>query len=262
MSVTNKVLVLKVGGALLQCEMGMARLMDTARQLLEKGEQVVLVHGGGCLVDEQLKANGMETVKLDGLRVTPAEQMPIIAGALAGTSNKLLQGAAAKAGVVSMGMSLCDANMVTAVIKDERLGMVGEVSPKDAKALEFILAQGWLPIISSIAMGEDGELLNVNADQAASVLAKLLGGKLVLLSDVSGVLDGKGKLIPSLNSQEIDELVKLGVIEKGMKVKVEAALEVAQWLGQPVQVASWRDSGQMAALIKGEAVGTQIQPQE
>lgn len=111
-------------------------------------------------------------------------------------------------------------------------------------------------------MGEDGELLNVNADQAASVLAKLLGGKLVLLSDVSGVLDGKGKLIPSLNSQEIDELVKLGVIEKGMKVKVEAALEVAQWLGQPVQVASWRDSGQMAALIKGEAVGTQIQPQE
>lgn len=256
----KKVLVLKVGGALLQCDMGMARLMDTISQLFEQGQPVVLVHGGGCLVDEQLKANGMETVKLDGLRVTPAEQMPVIAGALAGTSNKLLQGAAAKAGVVSMGMSLCDGGMVSAVIKDERLGMVGEVSPGSAKALEFILSQGWLAIISSIAMTADGELLNVNADQAASVLAKLLGGKLVLLSDVSGVLDGKGTLIPSLSRTQSEELVKLGVIEKGMKVKVEAALEVAEWLGEPVQVASWRDSEQLAALIKGEAVGTQIQP--
>ncbi|QSX37514.1 acetylglutamate kinase [Shewanella sedimentimangrovi] len=256
----NNVLVLKVGGALLQCEMGMERLMNTAKQLLESGQQVILVHGGGYLVDEQLKVNGMDTVKLDGLRVTPAEQMPIIAGALAGTSNKLLQGAARKAGVRSVGMSLCDGNLVSAVIKDERLGMVGEVSPQDAALLHFAMSQGWLPIISSIALSDEGELLNVNADQAASVLAKLVGAKLVLLSDVSGVLDGKGKLIESLDSQSISELVQQGVIEKGMKVKVEAALEVAQWLGRPVQVASWRDAQQLAALVRGEAIGTQIQP--
>ncbi len=85
-------------------------------------------------------------------------------------------------------------------------------------------------------------------------------GKLVLLSDVSGVLDGKGQLIASLNRSEIDDLVKLGVIEKGMKVKVEAALEVAELMGQPVQVASWRDAAQLAALAQGEAVGTQIKP--
>ncbi len=82
----------------------------------------------------------------------------------------------------------------------------------------------------------------------------------MLLSDVSGVLDGKGQLIASLNRSEIDDLVKLGVIEKGMKVKVEAALEVAELMGQPVQVASWRDAAQLAALAQGEAVGTQIKP--
>ncbi|BDA58784.1 acetylglutamate kinase [Shewanella xiamenensis] len=260
MSTNNSVLVLKVGGALLQCEMGMARLMDTAAAMIANGQQVLMVHGGGCLVDEQLAANGMETVKLEGLRVTPPEQMPIIAGALAGTSNKILQGAATKAGIVSVGMSLADGNTVSAKIKDERLGLVGEVSPKDATYLKFILSQGWMPICSSIAMMDDGQMLNVNADQAATVLAKLVGGKLVLLSDVSGVLDGKGQLIPSLNGQQIAELVKQGVIEKGMKVKVEAALEVAQWMGQAVQVASWRDASQLVALAKGEAVGTQIQP--
>ncbi|AXQ13892.1 MULTISPECIES: acetylglutamate kinase [Shewanella] len=260
MSTKDKVLVLKVGGALMQCEMGMARLMDTAAKMLAQGQKVVLVHGGGYLVDEQLKANGMDTVKLDGLRVTPPEQMPIIAGALAGMSNKILQAAAIKAGVASVGMSLADANLVDAVIKDERLGLVGEVSPKDGSYINFVLSQGWMPIVSSIAVSSEGQLLNVNADQAATVLAKLVQGKLVLLSDVSGVLDGKGQLIASLNRSEIDDLVKLGVIEKGMKVKVEAALEVAELMGQPVQVASWRDAAQLAALAQGEAVGTQIKP--
>ena len=169
MSTNNSVLVLKVGGALLQCEMGMARLMDTAAAMIANGQQVLMVHGGGCLVDEQLAANGMETVKLEGLRVTPPEQMPIIAGALAGTSNKILQGAATKAGIVSVGMSLADGNTVSAKIKDERLGLVGEVSPKDATYLKFILSQGWMPICSSIAMMDDGQMLNVNADQAATV---------------------------------------------------------------------------------------------
>lgn len=260
MSINNSVLVLKVGGALLQCEMGMARLMDTAAVMLANGQQVLMVHGGGCLVDEQLAANGMETVKLEGLRVTPPEQMPIIAGALAGTSNKILQGAATKAGIVSVGMSLADGNTVSAKIKDERLGLVGEVTPNDGTYLKFILEQGWMPICSSIAMMDDGQMLNVNADQAATALAKLVGGKLVLLSDVSGVLDGKGQLIHSLNGKQIADLVKQGVIEKGMKVKVEAALEVARWMGQAVQVASWRDASQLIALAKGEAVGTQIQP--
>ncbi|MCL1126196.1 acetylglutamate kinase [Shewanella surugensis] len=253
-------MVLKVGGALLQCEMGMARLMETAAKMMVQGQPLIMVHGGGCLVEEQLTANGMVTEKLDGLRVTPAVQMPVIVGALAGTSNKTLQAAAIKAGVTCVGMSLADANLVNAKIKDERLGLVGEVTPNDATYLTFILSQGLMPIVSSIAASSSGDLLNVNADQAATALAKLVAGNLVLLSDVSGVLDGKGQLIASLNQAQISELTKQGVIEKGMKVKVEAALEVAQAMGQAVQIASWRDASQLIALSQGESVGTQIQP--
>lgn len=260
MTNSNKTLVIKVGGALLQCEMGMARLMDTAAKMIAKGKKLILVHGGGCLVDEQLTANGMKTEKLDGLRVTPAEQVPVIVGALAGTSNKLLQAAAIKSGVTAIGMSLADGDIITAKIKDHRLGFVGEVMPKNPSYLEFILSQGWLPIVSSIAIDECGQQLNVNADQAATVLAKLVDGQLVLLSDVSGVLDGKGQLIKSLNRAQIEELTHIGVIEKGMKVKVEAALEVAELMGQPVQVASWRSAEQLIALSNGEAIGTQIKP--
>ncbi|MGS0681728.1 acetylglutamate kinase [Shewanella sp. 125m-7] len=258
---TKPVMVLKVGGALLQCEMGMARLMEAAASMIANGQALIMVHGGGCLVDEQLKANGMTTTKLDGLRVTPQEQIPVVVGALAGTSNKTLQAAAIKAGVTSLGMSLADAGMMTASIKDPRLGLVGEVEPKDACYLEFVLSKGWMPIVSSIAISEGGEMLNVNADQAATALAKLVSGSLVLLSDVSGVLDGKGQLISSLNRAQVNELTKIGVIEKGMKVKVEAALDVAESMGQTVQIASWRHAKQLIALSKGETVGTQIQPQ-
>ncbi|ABV85556.1 acetylglutamate kinase [Shewanella pealeana] len=254
------VMVLKVGGALLQCDMGMSRLMQAAAKIIASGQPIIMVHGGGCLVDEQLKANGMITEKLDGLRVTPEAQIPVIVGALAGTSNKTLQAAAIKAGVTCLGMSLADAGMMNAKIKDPLLGLVGEVEPKDASYLEFVLAKGWMPIVSSIAISEQGEMLNVNADQAATALAKLVSGSLVLLSDVSGVLDGKGQLINSLNREQVNELTKIGVIEKGMKVKVEAALDVAESMGQAVQIASWRHAHQLIALCQGEAVGTQIQP--
>ncbi|WP_394205601.1 acetylglutamate kinase [Shewanella waksmanii] len=256
----KQVLVLKVGGALLQSQQGMEQLMNTAKDIIAAGTQLILVHGGGCLVDEQLAANGMKSEKLDGLRVSPAEHMPIVVGALAGTANKMLQATAKKAGVNCVGLSLADANMVKASIKDSRLGFVGEVTANDSSLLDFLLQQSWMPIISSIAIADDGAQLNVNADQAASVLAKLVGGQLVLLSDVPGVLNEQGELISQLNLAQAESLVQQGVIAKGMKVKVEAAFEVAQATGQIVQVASWQQSEQLMLLAQGESVGTQILP--
>ena len=260
MSNTNPVIVLKVGGALLQSASGMAELMSVVAKMMQQGQKVIFVHGGGCLVDEQLEANGKQSIKLEGLRVTPADQIPIVVGALAGTSNKILQAAAIKAGIVGVGMSLADGNVVNAKIKDEKLGLVGEVSPNNPSYLNYLLSQNWLPICSSIAISPTGDMLNVNADQAATALAKLVSGQLVLLSDVPGVLDAKGDLITQLNQQQIAELIEQGVIEKGMKVKVEAALEVAQWMGKAVQVASWKQPQQLIALTNGQSVGTQIQP--
>ena len=256
----NKILVLKVGGALLENQAGITQLMETTAALLNQDQSVIIVHGGGCVVEQQLAANGMQTQKKAGLRVTPAEQMPIISGALAGTANKLLQAFAKSAGISSVGLTLADGNIVNASIRDKNLGSVGQVTPNDAKYLQFILSQGWLPIISSIAIDNDGLLLNVNADQAATAIAKLMTGKLILLSDVLGVLDANGELVEELNPATIENLIDQGVIAHGMKVKVEAALDVAQSMGETVQVASWKDSKQMAALVRGEQIGTSIRP--
>lgn len=256
----NNALVIKVGGALLENPKGISQLMNTVQTLINQRQAVVIVHGGGCIVEQQLNANNMQTKKLNGLRVTPKEQMPIICGALAGTANKLLQSAAKASGITSVGMTLADGDLVTASMKNQQLGSVGDVTANNHQYLQFILNQTWLPIISSIAIDDKGELLNINADQAATAIAKLVGAKLILLSDVLGVLDANGKLIEQLNSANIDELIQQGVIAQGMKVKVEAALDVAKTMGETVQVASWNDHQQMQALIEGKPIGTLIQP--
>lgn len=255
-----KTLVIKVGGALLQHTQGMTDLMKAVAAVMAQGHKVILVHGGGCLVEQQLDANQMQTQKLNGLRVTPAEQLPIVVGVLAGTANKQLQAAAIGCGITAIGMSLADGNIVTATLKDKALGFVGEVQPNQAKYLNYLLSQGWLPIVSSIAASEQGELLNVNADDAATAVAHLVDGQLVLLSDVPGVLDGQGELITTLDQHDINELIDSGVIASGMKVKVEAALDVAQKMNKSVQVASWKEADKLLALVNGEPMGTQIKP--
>lgn len=254
----NNILVIKVGGTLLENPDGIILLMQTTAKLINKGKFVVIVHGGGCIVDKQLKANKMHTKKLNGLRITPKEQMPIISGALAGTANKLLQSSAKNAGITSVGLSLADGDLLHASIKDKKLECVGSVCGNNANYLLYILQQHWLPIISSIAVDNNGLLLNINADEAATEIAKLINGKLILLSDVEGVLDSNKHVFQQLNTQQINQLINQGIIADGMKVKVEAALDAANKLNEAVQVASWKDPKQMAALIQDEKIGTSI----
>ncbi|GAA4900801.1 acetylglutamate kinase [Ferrimonas pelagia] len=255
-----KTMVIKVGGALLACETGIARLFETLQGLQQGGWQLLLVHGGGIVVEQQLQANGFTSDKKQGLRITPAEQIPVVAGALAGTANTALVAAACKVGLVPVGLSLADGGMVQAQVLDPSLGCVGEVVAKASTLPDALLSAGMLPIISSIAVDETGQLLNVNADQAATAICQLLGAELTLLSDVSGVLDGKGQLIASLDQAGFEQQVALGVIAGGMKVKVEAALAAAKSINNCVRIASWRSPEQLAALLDGEPVGTAVQP--
>lgn len=255
-----KPIVIKVGGALLDCEVGVERLLSTLVELQQRQWSPVLVHGGGVLVEQHLTAHGFESRKHQGLRVTPAEQMAVVAAALAGDANSALVAAAVGAGLNPVGLSLADGGLTQAQQLDENLGMVGKVTPQDPTLLKLLLDKGLLPIISSIAVNADGQRLNVNADQAATALCQLLQAPLVLLSDVSGVLDGKGKLIPTLTSDHAQTLIEQGIIEGGMQVKVESALAAAEAIGNQVLVASWRYPEQLAALIQGEPVGTVVTP--
>lgn len=255
----KQTLVIKLGGALIENDEALTILFDTLKTFLdEQHRPLVLVHGGGCLVDDLLKGLGLKSIKKNGLRVTPDEHMPFIVGALAGTANKKMMANAIACGVPTVGLCLADGGCCHVTPLDAELGAVGQCKPGNPALLNSLLAQGLMPIISSIGITAQGQLMNVNADQAATAIAEALSADLVMLSDVSGILDGKGKLLASLDKLTALDLMEKGVIRDGMAVKVVAALHAAQTLNKPVCVASWRYPEQLHKLLAGQAIGTQV----
>lgn len=252
------VVVIKVGGALLADETCLHAVFAQIAALKEKGAAVVLVHGGGASVDEQLKAQGLTSEKYQGQRITPKAHIPVVAGALAGYVNKQLVATSTQSGLSAVGLSLADGDMCQA-IPVPSLGQVALVEPNNPCLLNTLLAQHFLPIVSSIA-ASDGELFNVNADIAAAAVAQLLQASLIVLSDTPGVLDANGELLSQLKEIEIKSLIEQGVIQGGMQVKVDAALHAAKTLRRCVSILDWHDAQAINQWHLGQAVGTQIVP--
>ncbi|MDF2178688.1 acetylglutamate kinase [Aliiglaciecola sp. CAU 1673] len=254
-----KALVIKVGGAFIGDKQAAANLLGVIKEL-QAARPVVLVHGGGPIVEEWMTALNLKTVKIDGLRVSTDEQMPYVVGALAGTANKDLVAQAIAANLVPVGLALTDGAMVKCTPMDKKYGAVGSAKAGDAKLLNLLLSQQFLPIVSSIGASSSGQLLNINADQAATAIAQLLHAELVLLSDVPGVLDADKQLIPELRPADINRLVEQNVIRDGMTVKVNAALEAAGDIGLPVIIASWKQPQALLGLAHEGSAGTRIYP--
>ncbi|WP_417607163.1 acetylglutamate kinase [Oceanimonas baumannii] len=253
-------LVVKLGGTLLESDKALEALFSTLKAFVnDSSRPLVLVHGGGVLVDNQLKAMGLTSTKKNGLRVTPFEQIPVIAGALAGTANKLLLAQAIAHNIPSVGLCLADGGLCRVSQLDPELGAVGQIEGGDSALVSSLLSGGFMPIVSSIGVTFDGNLMNVNADQAATAIAEILDAELVMLSDVSGILDGKGQRIALLTEAEAEDLMDKNIIKDGMAVKVKAALKATKTLGRPVAVGSWRYPEQLLSLLAGESEhGTRI----
>lgn len=254
----NKPLVIKIGGAILEQSSALQELLTVLATL--NNQAIVLVHGGGCVVDQQLAQAGFVTEKKQGLRVTPAAQMPIISGALAGFVNKTIVAKANSMAIPAVGLSLLDGNMVSCQLNPHQLGSVGVPSAQNSHLLDSLLSAGIMPVISSIGALATGELVNVNADDAAVVICQLLNAELLLLTDVNGVKGQDGCYLTSLDSSQANVLIEQGVISGGMTAKVQAALLAAQRLRRSIAVASWQQPQQIIRLLQGEAAGTRIQP--
>ena len=254
----KKPLVIKVGGAILTQESALFSLLSVIKKL--KNQAVVLVHGGGCVVDDMLKQAGFSTEKKNGLRVTPQAQIPVISGALAGNVNKSIVASAATLDIPAVGFSLCDGDMVTCQLADIDLGAVGKPNAKSSKLLDTLLSANFMPVIASIGSLDNGELVNVNADDAAVVICQLLNAELLLLTDVNGVKDAENHYLKTLNSQQASLLIQQGVIAGGMTAKVNAALRAANQLRRSIAVASWQSPEQIISLLDGNGIGTCIQP--
>ena len=217
--------VIKYGGhAMDKPELGQAFAADLAH-LAQKGLRLAVVHGGGPQINAMLQRLHIESRFVDGLRVTDEAAMQAVEMVLCGQVNKAVVSAFARHGVRAAGISGRDARLLQARVKNPALGLVGEVTTVDPALPRCLLDAGFVPVVAPVGSGPEGQALNINADTAAGALAGALNAAcFVLVSDVPGVLDGEGRLIPSLNRAAISSLREAGVITGGMIPKLESCL--------------------------------------
>lgn len=258
-------LVVKLGGALLDDARALSATIAAVSSLHHrKPGSVIIAHGGGSTVDRHLARLGMKSEKRDGIRITPPDQMAEISAVLNGQVNATLVAQLLAQGCSAVGLSLADGFTTTASVATHYPfdpGCVGEITNGNARLLDTLLGAGFLPVLSSVAVDGDGHLLNVNADDAAAALAKLVRATgLVFLTDVPGVRDGSGAVIEELNRASAEQLILDGTIRAGMIPKVRSAIAAAEATGISVIIASWNEPNLLDRIASGERVGSTILP--
>jgi acetylglutamate kinase len=193
------------------------------------GVNPVVVHGGGPEITSFMQRLGMPVEFYDGQRVTTDETMELVRMVLVGKVNKELVGAINAHGRFALGISGEDGNLVQAQAKDPRLGRVGTVTGIDTTLLDNLIDDGLIPVVATVAAGEDGGSYNVNADLVAAALATALGAdKVIFLTDVDGLyrdFADKSSLISALLPDEAEEMIVADVLEGGMVPKVSACVQ-------------------------------------
>ncbi|MEN9579268.1 MAG: hypothetical protein RJA70_2277 [Pseudomonadota bacterium] len=237
------------------------------------GIRVVVVHGGGPQINQTLKRMGIQSRFSGGLRVTDDETMNVVEQVLSGGVNSEIVGLICGQGGRAIGLSGRDDSFMRGrrlgVVdgKDEHgnpievdLGRVGEVSEVKPQLIDELCASGFLPVIAPIAMDPDGVSLNVNADTAAGeVAAALKAAKLVLMTDVEGVLDSAGNHLTSLDAHQVEALIGDGTISGGMIPKVRCALSAVQKGVEKVHIIDGRRRhALLLEIFTDSGVGTQI----
>lgn len=238
----DKTLVIKYGGHAMG-DSSLARLFARDIVLLKQvGVEPIVVHGGGPQIGEMLKRVSKESVFVDGLRVTDQETVDIVEMVLSGSINKSIVGSLQAEGGRAVGLSGKDAGLIKArklsrTVKDPEsnienvldLGFVGEPYDCDVKILDILRQSDFIPVIAPIGLGDDGETYNINADTAAGAIAGAAGAKrLLLLTDVAGILDKDGTLITDLTVSQAERLREDGVISGGMIPKVQTCIDAVK----------------------------------
>jgi acetylglutamate kinase len=225
-SLIHTMQLLKIGGNELDSGMFLAEL---ARIVAGMTESAVIVHGGGKAIADMQARLGIPTVKVDGLRVTDGDSLLVAQMVLSGYTNKVIVAALLAAGVQAVGLSGVDGGLLRCRKKEHPtadLGYVGEIVQVQPESIYALLDKGFTPVISPISLGLDGQVYNVNADEAAGAIAAALKVDVVnFVSNVPGVLDGDGRLIASLTPVQTAALIQKGIIRDGMVPKVQAALD-------------------------------------
>ncbi len=225
----GKIVVIKYGGNAMVNEDIKRSVMGDVTLLRLIGIRVVLVHGGGPEISALLKRIGKQSEFVDGLRVTDAETADVVQMVLAGKVNKSLVSLLQSLGGRAIGLCGLDGGMIEAKQLDERLGYVGEITRVDPQPVLDVLEKGYIPVVSTVARGQNGETFNINADTAAARIAAALKAEcLISMTDIAGVLrdkDDPRSIIPYIGVSEAPQLMREGVISGGMIPKIECCIE-------------------------------------
>ncbi|BFO57355.1 MULTISPECIES: acetylglutamate kinase [Comamonadaceae] len=266
----GKTIVIKYGGNAMTDPALQADFAEDVVLLKLVGMNPVVVHGGGPQIETALKRLGKQGQFIQGMRVTDAETMEVVEWVLAGEVQQDIVGLINQAGGKAVGLTGRDGGLIRArklkmldrddPSKEHDIGQVGDIVSIDPSVVKALQDDAFIPVISPLGFGEENESYNINADVVASKLATVLKAeKLMMLTNIPGVLNKAGELITELTAREIDELVVDGTISGGMLPKIAGAIDAAKSGVNAVHIVDGRvPHAMLLEILTEQAYGTMI----
>jgi acetylglutamate kinase len=266
----GKTMVIKYGGNAMTDPALQKAFAEDVVLLKLVGINPIVVHGGGPQIDGALQRLGKKGTFIQGMRVTDAETMEVVEWVLAGEVQQDIVGLINAAGGKAVGLTGRDGGLIRArklrlkdrddPQKEHDIGQVGEIESIDPSVVKALQDDAFIPVVSPIGFGVDNESYNINADLVASKLAEVLKAeKLLLLTNITGVLDKQGQLLTELTSRRIDELVEDGTISGGMLPKIAGAIDAAKCGVHAVHIVDGRvPHVLLLEILTDQAFGTMI----
>ncbi len=268
----GKTFVIKYGGKAMVDQELQSGFAEDIALLKYVGINVVVVHGGGPQIDRLLERLELESRFVRGMRVTDEATMDVVEMVLGGKINKQIVTLINRHGGHAVGLSGKDGELLLArklLVRVEEagrppetvdIGQVGEIVKVNVAVIRSLDAANFIPVIAPVAVGENGESYNVNADIAAGKIAEALAAeKLILLTDVEGIKDGNGELLRTLSSEQVAQLIQSGVIGQGMIPKVECCVEALRGGVKKTHIIDGRKRhAVLLEIFTEEGIGTEV----
>ncbi|MFT8242596.1 acetylglutamate kinase [Roseomonas sp. BN140053] len=271
----DQIVVVKYGGHAMGEEEAAGRFGRDVALLEQVGINPVVVHGGGPQINAMLKRLNVQSTFVQGLRVTDAQMVDVVEMVLAGSVNKQVADAITRAGALAVGISGKDGGLITArkatrTVRDPGsnleqvldLGFVGEPARVDTRVLRLLIGADIVPVVAPLGVDERGQTYNINADTVAGAIAGALrAARLLMLTDVPGVLDGDKQLIPEMTVAEVRAGIANGMISGGMIPKVETCIAAIEGGVEGAVILDGRvPHAVLAELFTESGPGTLIKP--
>lgn len=258
----NAIIVIKLGGHAMGSDEAMQTFARDVVLMRQVGINPVIINGGGPMINQMLEKLNIKSKFVDGKRVTDEATMEIVEMVLSGNVNKRIVQAINDQGGSAVGLSGKDANLILCEQADSQLGLVGNPTKIDPMVLQTLFSNDMIPVIAPLGAGQNGETYNINGDTVAgAIAAALTADRLLLLTDVEGVKNSEGDVIPELNTDQIKELIASGTIAGGMIPKTQTALSAIEGGVLAVVILDGRaPNACLLELFTKKGAGTIIRP--